>query len=346
MFAGRRCWGWWWWEVLCLHGDCSTPDPQVLIHATPELCYMLSLSWCYQFLLIHLFLRAEKASHTIMLLPLCLTVGRSLHLSPLNLNLVCCQTAYSGTHQCTLHNTNFFLTIFLLFVWKFCNFADYFSHLAPDFCCCSARTFSFWDVRHFPWGISLVLGLKHFRMLHLFIFFLPVHFSFHDHRKYTQLYTECFKCPLSRYVSRESEKRNVKQQGQTSRWEGKNKLSFIILFVFYTVANFWATNWTFREFHHSVDQLWLCSQEHHSWIFYWTFLYNSHSLAVFIKAWRGKQVPEWKCPRNSKPNLPRLYFKAADKFVWPNASLTGFLEAISVALNFICYSSRRKKKKK
>lgn len=87
------------------------PDPQMVIHAPPELCYTLSL-WLMPSIFTNSHVpEAEMASHTIMLLPLCLTVGRSLHLPPSNLYTLCCQTAQTQTHECTTHYTNFSLTI-------------------------------------------------------------------------------------------------------------------------------------------------------------------------------------------------------------------------------------------
>lgn len=86
-------------------------DPQMVIHAPPELCYMLSL-WLMPSIFTNSPVpEAEMASHTIRLLPLCLTVGRSLHLPPSNLYTLCCQTAQTQTHECTTDYTNFSLTI-------------------------------------------------------------------------------------------------------------------------------------------------------------------------------------------------------------------------------------------
>lgn len=111
----------------------------MVIHAPPELCYMLSLSRCHQFSLIHLFLRAEMVSHTIILLPLSLTVGRSLHLLPLERYPVCGQTARTQTHQCTTHYTNFSLTIVSALCVQIACACVQLAELHTCFCRCSAR---------------------------------------------------------------------------------------------------------------------------------------------------------------------------------------------------------------
>lgn len=116
--------------------------------------------------------------------------------------------------------------------------------------------------------------------------------------------------------------------------------------MFYSVAHFWATSWTFREFHHSVDQLPRCCQEHHSWIFYWTSLHSWPSPAVFRKAWGGNQVPEWTYPRNSEPNLPRLCLKPGDKSLYEQMQIWPDFFKQFLLLQTSCVTLEKKQKTK